>query len=76
MLPGRTLNAKRQAKFKLKFDRGRKYIKDVFRKVSGDLDLPEPEQIVVLQLQAEVLEKSAGRGWLRCASVSMKSMRG
>jgi RNase P/RNase MRP subunit p29 len=40
---------KRQAKFELKFKRGRKYIKDVFRKVSGDLDLPEPEQIVLLQ---------------------------
>ncbi|HEU4475287.1 MAG TPA: hypothetical protein VFR71_01135 [Methyloceanibacter sp.] len=35
--------------------------RDVFRKVSGDLDLPEPEQIVVLQLQAEVREIGGAR---------------
>lgn len=34
---------------------------DVFRKVSGDLDLHEPEQIVVLQLQAEVREIGGAR---------------
>ena len=46
----------RQAKFKLKFERGRKHIKSVFE----GLDLPELEQILVLQFSSGKVREIGG----------------
>ncbi|MGE3528148.1 MAG: hypothetical protein AB7G54_01830 [Methyloceanibacter sp.] len=49
---------KRQAKFKSKFERGRKFIKTV--SAFKVLDLPEPEQILVLQFTSGKVREIGG----------------
>jgi len=52
--------ALRQDKFAQKFKRGRRYIKDALKAFIGDLELPDPEQVVVLQFAGGKIREFGG----------------
>jgi hypothetical protein len=45
-------DVKRQDKFRLKFERGKEHIKSVLKEMLGATEIPEPEQVVVLQFSS------------------------